>query len=140
MQVEESGMRIQKSPGGSIFPYPYKGGELFGLHFGSFHNDEDRLLALLKAEEQFMVGARCHLPVWMDLYETRLSDRVLTALAESIDRLQSHITRLALVGCSTRDQRRFRRVMQKLGNGFPGPLRFFDDPEKAKSWLVGEPG
>ncbi len=29
-------MVLKKSPGGSIFPYYYKNGELFGAHFGSF--------------------------------------------------------------------------------------------------------
>jgi len=37
---------MKKSPGGSIFPYSYKGGELLGLHFGSFHADEEGLLPM----------------------------------------------------------------------------------------------
>ena len=137
---KENRMQMKKSPGGSIFPYPYKGGELFGLHYGSFHADEDALLARMQAEEQFMVEARCHLPVWFDLYETELSDRVLAALVATIDRLKGNMTRLALVGCSARDRRRFLQTMKKLGNGFTGPLRFFSDPEVAKSWLIGESG
>ena len=38
-------MQIQKSPGGSLFPYYYKNGELFGLHLGSYFSDEVRVLS-----------------------------------------------------------------------------------------------
>ncbi len=49
-------MPARTSPGGSMFPYYYKNGELFGVHFGSFFNDEERLLALMKAEEEFITN------------------------------------------------------------------------------------
>ena len=40
----------EKSPGGSIYPYYFKGGQLFGLHYGSFHENEAGLLARMHAE------------------------------------------------------------------------------------------
>jgi len=46
-------MQIQTSPGGSLFPYYYKNGELFCLHFGSYFSDEDGVIEMIKAEEQF---------------------------------------------------------------------------------------
>lgn len=131
-------MYTQKSPGGSIYPYYYKGGEILGLHFGSFFKDEQGLLNLMKAEEQFIAGPNHHMPVWVDFYETQLTDRILLAFLDSIQRLRTHITRLALVGCSFRDRWRLRRLAKRSGFEIPMPVRFFDDPEEAKTWLVSE--
>lgn len=59
-------MLLKKSPGGSIFPYPYKNGELFGLHLGSFGTDEEPLIAWMKAEEIFFNEQKRSLGLWMD--------------------------------------------------------------------------
>ncbi len=131
-------MIAQKSPGGSIFPYYYKNGELFGLHFGSFFGNEDALLARMQAEEAFMAGRNHPLPLWIDFYETKLSDRVLAEFSAFVARLSPLIPRLAIAGCSTRDQRRLLRQAKKSGRAFAMPVKFFDDPEVAKTWLVGE--
>jgi hypothetical protein len=129
---------MKKSPGGSIFPYFYKGGELFGLHFGSFHADEEGLLARMRAEEEFMAGLYGHFPLWIDFYETKLTDRILSEFLQSMYRSRDFITKLAIVGCSRRDKNRMLRLEKKLNIGFPMPIRFYDDPEVAKTWLVSE--
>ncbi len=131
-------MALRKSPGGSIFPYYYKNGVLFGAHFGSFFDDEEGLLARMKAEGAFFEDTPGQLPYWADFYETRLTDRILLEFSRMMERLQSHITRLAIVGFSRRDKKRLDRLMKDNGIGLPMPVRFFNDPEEAKSWLVGE--
>jgi hypothetical protein len=131
-------MVIRKSPGGSLFPYPYKGGELMGLHYGSFFADEEALLARMKGEEEFIAGANHALPLWIDFYQTKLSDRVLVEFLGSMSRLRPHMTRLAIVGCSARDRRRLLRLERESAIELPVPLQFFDDPEQAKTWLVSE--
>jgi hypothetical protein len=131
-------MVLKKSPGGSIFPYAYKGGELFGLHYGSFHADGERLLALMKAEEQFITGLRGQFPLWVDFYETKLTDKILVEFLESVNRLRAHIIKLAIVGCSWWDKNRITRLGKKFNIHLPMAVRFFDDPEVAKTWLVGE--
>jgi len=128
---------MQTSPGGSTFPYYYKGGALHCLKFGSFHADESALLAVMQAEEVFMAGQKRRLPVWVDFYETRLTDSVLGAFLGSMQRLQSHISKLAVVGCAPGDKRRLHRLEKKTGIRLPLPVRFFSDPEEAKTWLVG---
>ena len=132
-------MTLQKSPGGSLFPYPYKGGELFGLHFGSFHANEEALLVRMGAEEAFIADTHKQLPWWIDFYETKLTDRVLIEFLNSMYRSRDHITKLAIVGCSRRDKNRITQLRKKLGLQFPMEIRFFDDPEFAKTWLVSEP-
>jgi hypothetical protein len=129
---------MKKSPGGSIFPYSYKGGELLGLHFGSFHADEEGLLARMRAEEEFMAGLHRHFPLWIDFYETKLTDRVLIEFLRSMYRSRNFITKLAIVGCSRRDKNQMLRLGKKSNIGLPMPIRFFDNPEDAKTWLVSE--
>ena len=131
-------MVLQKSPGGSIYPYYYKGGALFGLHFGSFFKDEAALLARMRAEEEFISNSVRQTPLWIDFYETRLTDTILTEFTNSILRNQAHITKLAIVGCSFKDKRRLMNLGKKSGREFPMPVRFFSDPEEAKTWLVSE--
>jgi hypothetical protein len=131
-------MTSKKSPGGSIFPYYYKGAEIFGLHLGSFGTDEAGLLARMKAEEAFIADTYKHFPLWIDFYQTQLTDTILDEFLHSFQRVQSHIIKLALYGVSRRDQRRIRLAAKKAGIEFPFPLKFFDEPEVAKTWLVSE--
>ena len=62
----------------------------------------------------------------------------LIEFIESMHRLRSHIPRLAIVGCTFRDKRHLQSLIKKSGLEIPLPLRFFSDPEAAKTWLVGE--
>jgi hypothetical protein len=131
-------MNTQKSPGGSTFPYYYKGGEIHCLKYGSFFSDEAGLFALMKAEEAFIAKPEHRLLIWVDFYETRLTDRVLSEFAESINRLRPHIIKLAIVGCSFWEKQRLRRIEKKSGECLPAATQFFTDPEDAKTWLVSE--
>jgi hypothetical protein len=129
---------MQKSPGGSLFPYHFKGGEILGLHYGSFFSNEEALLTRMKAEEEFIEKANRQLPTWIDFYETKLTDKVLIEFIESINRLHNHVIRLAIVGCSPKDRRRSERLRKKLNIEIPIPIKYFSDPEDAKTWLVSE--
>ncbi len=131
-------MVLQKSPGGSAYPYYFKGGTLFGLHYGSFFKDDEALLARMRAEEQFINNSVRETPLWIDFYETKLTDAILSEFSGSMLRLQSHITKLAIVGCSFRDKWRLMKLLKKSARAFQPPLRFFSDPEQAKTWLVSE--
>lgn len=131
-------MALVKSPGGSIFPYFYKNGELHCLKYGSFYEHEEALVQLIKKEEEFLLNQPKRLPVWVDLYKTKLSPRVLEALLHNLDTLQSRILRLALVGMSFGDKRKWDRLLRDKGSRFPFTIRYYSDPEEAKTWLVGE--
>ena len=131
-------MSTQQSPGGSTFPYYYKGGEIHCLKYGSFFSDEEALFALMKAEEIFIAEPNRQLLIWVDFYETKLTDKVLSEFVESINRIRPHIIKLAIVGCSFWEKRRLSFIGKKSGKGLPTPTRFFTDPEDAKTWLVGE--
>jgi hypothetical protein len=131
-------MPTKQSPGGSIFPYYFKDGELFGMHLGSFFKDEAGCLKRMLDEEQFIRAENYPLPLWIDFYQTKLSDNLMVEFSKCVLRLQAYIPKLALVGCSWRDRMRFRKLVRNNRFHFPMPLRFFSDPEQAKTWLVSE--
>lgn len=131
-------MTIIKSPGGSSFPYYYKGGELHCLKYGSYGANEERLLRVMRAEEEFVAQPGRRLRIWVDFYETQLSDTVLIEFAASVRRLRLHIVRLAIVGCSGPDQWRLQNFGRHEGLDLRKLARFFKDPEEAKAWLVCE--
>lgn len=129
-------MYSQKSPGGSLFPYYYKGDEIHCLKYGGFLANEEALLALMKAEEDFIIKTNHPLRIWVDFYETNRTDEVLVQFVENIGHLSNSMIKLAIVGFSFFDKIRFRKFAKKLGIKFSMPIKFFSDPEDAKTWLV----
>jgi len=133
-------MPSKTSPGGSMFPYYYKNGELFGLHMGSFGADEAGAIARLKAEEVFFIEQHKRMGFWIDFYQTKLTDKLLDQLIELLAHAGSLISKLGLVGCSSIDRWRINRRIKKAGGLSTLPVKYFDDPEEAKTWLVSERG
>lgn len=129
-------MNSQKSPGGSTFPYYYKGGEIHCLKYGSFHEDEEGLLELMKKEEQFIMARPSQkLRIWVDFYETNVTKNISVAFIESIKRLLENIVKLAIVGLSAQEKRHMQRLIKKSGSTMVA-MKYFNDPEDAKTWLV----
>lgn len=129
-------MNSKQSPGGGKFPYYYKNGELFGAHYESFAAREQELLERMRAEEEFFIKQNYPLPYWVNFYGTKLTNKVLSEFIQSANRLERYIPKLAIVGCSVIDKWRFERVIKKMGVNIP--VRYFNDPEDAKTWLVSE--
>lgn len=67
-----------------MFLYYYKNGELFGLHLGSYFSNEDGVIALMKAEEEFFNKQHHQLGLWIDFYETKLTDSVIREFIEMV--------------------------------------------------------
>lgn len=131
-------MQLQKSPSGALFPYPYKNGELFGMHLGSYFSNEDALIKMMQAEEIFFNERRRLLGIWIDFYETKLTDRVIMAFVEMIEHMSPYLTKLAIVGCSSVSRWKINRLLKKSGLRAKLPVKYYDDPEVAKTWLVSE--
>jgi len=129
---------FKKSPGGSAFPYYYKGGVIHAFKFGSYYADEEKLRGVMQAEEDFVQAQNHRLRMWVDFYDTQWTDALLLEFLESISRMRVRIVRLAIVGCSIKDRWRMTRLSKRQHVGFSVPVRFFQDPEKTKSWLVCE--
>lgn len=126
-----------KSPGGSTFPYYYKGGEVHCLKYGSHFRNYNRLIELMKAEEDFIQRTKRKLRIWIDLYETRITKNILIELVRSLTRIRNQIIKLAVVGLSFVGRWNLNRILKKYGE-FPFTIKYFKDPEDAKTWLVSE--
>lgn len=131
-------MSSMKSPGGSLFPYYYKGGELHCLKYGSFYDNADLLFKLMQEEEEFIASQNHLLNIWVDFYKTKLTDSVLNKFVENMSYLQNHSKKIAIVGFSFWDKRRFRKMVKKQDYSFSVPIQYYDDPEIAKTWLVSD--
>lgn len=131
-------MQTQKSPGGSLFPYYYKHGELFGLHLGSFFSDEDGVIERMRAEAAFLTQQHRHLGLWIDFYETKLTNRVLQEFVEMIEQMRPKITKLGIVGAPWMAGWKIKRLIKKRDSLASLPVKYYSDPEEAKTWLVSE--
>lgn len=131
-------MLLQKSPSGAIFPYYYQNGELFGMHLGSYFSDEEGVIAMMQAEETFFTLQHRPIGVWIDLYDTDLTDRVIEAFVEMIEHIGPQVTKLAMVGCPLIARWKISRRIKKTQSLTCLPVRYFEDPEEAKTWLVSE--
>lgn len=130
---------LKTSPSGSLCPYFYMGGELHPLKYGSYFDRKEALLAVMKAEEAFILQSpgQHNRRIWVDLYETALDDEVIAALVDHLVAIDSKIHKICLVGCSGQAERRIRKRMKTCAIGIGKAIRFYADPEEAKKWLVG---
>lgn len=131
-------MHIQKSPSGALFPYYYKNGELFGMHLGSYFSDEEGVIAMMKAEAEFSSRQHRQLGLWIDFYETKLTDKVIEEFVEMLKQMRSHVTKLGIVGTSFIARRKINRLIKHAEVLASLPVRYYEDPEDAKTWLVSE--
>ena len=132
-------MLSKKSPSGAMFPYYYKNGELFGMHLGSYADREDDLIAMMQAEGAFFLEQSHSLAgVWLDFYGTHLTPRVIDRLAEMVCQIQPRVTRLAMAGCPFWTRRKINQRFREAGILPHLRVRYFSDPEDAKTWLVSE--
>ncbi len=131
-------MQLQKSPSGAIFPYYYKNGELFGMHLGSYFSDEERVIAMMKAEAEFSAQQYRRLGLWIDFYETKLTDRVIQAFIEMLQQMRPRVTKLGIVGAPFLARWKINRLIKKSDSLASLPVKYYEGPEEAKTWLVSE--
>ncbi|OME88979.1 MULTISPECIES: hypothetical protein [Paenibacillus] len=125
-----------KSPGGSIFPYYYKGGEIHSLKYGNKYKDEETLFELMKQEEDFIIKTNKKLKIWVDMYTIPVTSTVLQELINNLKNLDNYIERLSFVGLSAINEWRLKRSIKKAGVTLK--ISYYSDPEEAKTWLVSE--
>lgn len=131
-------MGLKNSPSGAYFPYPYKGGELFGIHLGSYGKNEDGLIKMMKAEEAFFLDQNRKMGIWVDFYENKMTDRVISEFITFIEHVKPRVSKLGIVGCSFWDRRKIQKLIRKTPSLSDLPVKFEGDPEVVKTWLVSE--
>lgn len=127
---------IVKSPGGSVFPYYYKGGQIHCLKYGSKYKDTAQLFEIMAREEEFIISTGKKLKIWVDFYKTSLTSIVLEHFITNIGNISEYVDRMSIVGLSRFNQWRLRRGLKNSGIKFK--ISFFEDPEDAKTWLIGD--
>jgi len=131
---------LQKSPSGSLCPYYLMGGELHPLKYDSFHDRKADLFAIMKAEEEFILksSGTHNRRIWIDLYETTLDHEVIGALVLHVKTIEPKIDKLCFVGCSLIQAGKIRKMMKQKVPNLHKIVRFHQDPEEAKKWLIRE--
>ena len=127
-------MVIKRSPGGSVYPYYYMGGELFGIQLGGQGRNEEGAIQYLRAEFEFLKAQHSRISFWMDFHQTKLTGKLISEILRNVDSIEGQIGKLAIVGCSALDQWRLDRQLKRR----PFPVKYYSDPENAKKWLVGK--
>ena len=125
-----------KSPGGSLFPYYYKDGEIHCLKYGNKYKDYVKLYELMELEEEFIKQTNQKLRIWIDLYKTNITEELLEKLVNNLLNINDNIKKLSFVGLSRINQWRLKRKLLKTNIEFP--ISFYSDPEEAKTWLINE--
>lgn len=126
---------IRKSPSGALSPYYYKGGYFHGIHYGSYFNQTESLLAIMQQEEAYILRAPDRRRILIDLYDTTLPDSVLEQFVQHIQRLSPKIVKLAIAS-DPKSLKRLRRALRKAEGLEYGQLYFCTDMEAGKTWLV----
>jgi hypothetical protein len=131
---------LSKSPSGSVCPYYFMGGELHPLKYGGYKADKQKLFAIIKAEEEFILRSpeNGNRRVWVDLYDTELDGEVIAELARYFAAIEQKIKKLCFVGCGFCARLRLKYRLKRESRKLAEQIRFFADPEDAKQWLVGE--
>jgi len=116
------------------------GGELHPLKYGSYFNNKKRLFEVMKAEEEFILksSGTNNRRIWIDLYDTTIDDEVAEALIQHLNVIRHKIFNLCLVGCSKSAQRIIKKKFKQAKMDLYKSIRYFDDPEIAKQWLLGK--
>ena len=116
------------------------GGELHPLKYGGYKSDTEKLFGVIRAEEEFILRSpdRNNRNIWVDLYDTELSGAVIAELVRHFITIKPKIHKLCLVGCSFTQRLKIKRRLKKGSPDLAAQIRFFSDPEEAKTWLVTE--
>ena len=92
----------------------------------------------MKAEAAFFIQQNRQMGIWIDFYESKLTDRVINEFIEFLKQVNHKISKLGIVGCSTMTRLKLNRHIKKTDALSTLLVKYFDDPEAAKAWLVSE--
>lgn len=128
---------ISKSPSGALSPYYYKGGYFHGIHYGSYFNDMDALMSMMKQEEAFIMKSPEKRRVMIDLHETNLTPPMVLEFAGHIARMRDKVYKLAIAG-DDKTIKAVRKSLLKSNVLGKGQMYFCFDMEEGKTWLVSD--
>lgn len=116
------------------FAMYFGGGEIWFEHLDGIYEYTD--IALQKLENDYPTFRKPSAPslIAVNLDETLINDKLIQALADKLAGGGKLFTRVAIVGADGGTKRKLKKAL--CGGGFA--LKFINDFEKAKEWLVSE--
>lgn len=93
---------------------------------------------MMKAEAEFSARQHRRLGLWIDFYETKLTNRVIREFIEMLKQMQPRLTKLGIVGAPILARWKINRLIGKTDSLSKLPVKYYEDPEEAKTWLVSE--
>ena len=116
------------------FAMYFGGGEIWFEHLDGIYEYTD--IAVQKLENDFPSFKKPSSPSLfaVNLDETVIDDKLIQALADKLVHGGKRFTRVAVVGADAVSRRKLKKAL--CGGGFA--LKFINDFEKAKEWLVSE--
>lgn len=116
------------------FSMAFGGGEIWFEHLDGIY--ENTALAVEKLENDYAEFRKPSMPslIAINLDETGVDDTLIDALAEKLLNGGKRFTRAAFVGV---DRSAKKRIEKRFARA-PFAVKFINDFEKSKEWLVGE--
>lgn len=128
---------LKKSPSGALSPYYYKGGYFHGIHYGSYFDDMSSLRDMMSQEEEFIMRSPERRRIMIDLYETNLTDSMISEFVQHIGRMSTRIVKLAIAG-DKKCIKPLHRALLKDNTLHKGQIYICSDMEEGKTWLVSD--
>lgn len=112
----------------------FGGGEIWFEHLDGIYDKTN--LAVEKLENDYLEFKRPSLPslIAFNIDETVVDDILISSISDKLMNGQKRFTRVAFIGAEKNVERKLKKTL--FGAEFA--LKFTDDFEKAKEWLVGE--
>lgn len=70
--------------------------------------------------------------VWIDLYETNLTEAMIQKLSQHIVNIIHKVSKMALVGCPRRVFKKIEGYLYRADCNLAGQIKCFKDPERSK--------
>ncbi|MDP4088479.1 MAG: hypothetical protein Q8930_04295 [Bacillota bacterium] len=118
------------------FSLPYANTELWYSCLDSLKGNNQIIAQKVLQEERFIRRPSNPSLIAYHLYDTEVSYENAEIIASSLLRSQANIRKLAIIGLSPGGKHNFKKYLINNGKAFSVPLRFFDNFELAKEWLV----
>ncbi|MGN0641866.1 MAG: hypothetical protein ACI4JJ_01850 [Huintestinicola sp.] len=118
------------------FSMYFGGGEIWFEHLDGIYEYTD--LAIEKLEKDSHTFKRPSMPslIAINIDETDADDALINAVCDKLLHSGKRFTRVVFVGADRAAQKKIKSVLE----GAPFALKFINDFEKAKEWLISEAG
>jgi hypothetical protein len=121
---------------GRFFSIPVYSGEIWISDLSGLGSDENTARKLLIESEAHIRKPANSLRVALDVFDTNLTGDLVRIMANSLISMQKNIKKLAIKGASRIGKFHLRRYLKRANVEIP--IKYFEDYEELKKWLISE--